>query len=142
MIILRASKQIRRFFSLFAGDNIETDKRIVGRRRKRKMRKATREREEERERGGVGGSGIERSSEIFSHISADFNGAGNEPQPAAVHFNELPFKCNFIMARQTNGHTDRETDSWTAKTDSWDSLLWNCQRKRVVCFARDYGNQS
>lgn len=55
LIILRASKQIRRFFSLFVGDNIETDKRIVGRRRKRKMRKATREREEERERGGVGG---------------------------------------------------------------------------------------
>lgn len=52
LIILRASKQIRRFFSLFVGDNIETDKRIVGRRRKRKMRRATRERELERDGDG------------------------------------------------------------------------------------------
>lgn len=80
------------FFSLFVRDNIETDKS----RRKRKMPKRGRAREKRRERG------------INSHISADFNGAGNEPQPAvaaaAVHFNELlPFKYNFIMARQTNG---------------------------------------
>lgn len=54
LIILRASKQIRRFFSLFVGDNIETDKRIVGRRRKRKMRKGIKEREKERD-GGRGG---------------------------------------------------------------------------------------
>lgn len=57
------------------------------------MPKRGREREKKRERG------------INSHISADFNGAANEPQPAAaaVHFNELlPFKYNFIMARQTN----------------------------------------
>lgn len=76
--------------------------------------KCERQQEKENKRGtGMEGRGIESSSEIFSHISADFNGAGNEPQPAAVHFNELPFKCNFIMARQTNGHTDRHTDRHT-----------------------------